>query len=420
MATIATHNGSSVAREHNIRNRNVTDKEKHIDKNGTYEIWKDEKPREAYKRIFGSALKEYNEKQTREDRVIKDYYNHIEKDKNKKPVYEMIVGIYNEPDVPEETKKEIMKQFVNEWQERNPDLILIGAYYHNDELGEAHCHIDYIPVASGYQRGLAIQNGLVKALGQMGFEKQGKLTAQIQWEKRENQYLEKLCNQRGITVEHPQLEGVKHLETENYKLVKENERLQGLNREYEELKLDTVDKTIFGKPKVTVSLQYEDFQTLKNLAAQTQNIEAREQKLEAREEELNQKEKNLNYKMIALKSIERDISDKQRKITDMLENLENTVIQKAKQLNSDILDFVKENNLFQKWKERKEYKELQDSLKREKEKLNRSLSDGSLTIEQQLSIADRVSKLEEKLKHSGKSKPEPEKENELFWDDISL
>ena len=362
MATISTHNGSSVAREHNIRNRNVTDKEKHIDRNGAFEIWKDEKPREAYERIFGSALKEYNEKQTREDRLIKDYYNHIEKDKNKKTVYEMIIGIYNEPNVPEETKKEIMKQFVSEWEARNPDLELIGAYYHADEVGESHCHIDYIPVGSGYQRGLAIQNGLVKALGQMGFEKQGKLTAQIQWEKRENQYLEKLCNQRGITVEHPQIEGIKHLETENYKLVKENERLQGLNREYEELKLETVDKTIFGKPKVTVSLQYEDYQTLKHLAAQTQNLEEREQKLEARAEELNQKEKSLNYKMIALKGIERDISDKQRKITDMLENLENTVIQKAKQLNSDILDFVKENNLFQKWKERKEYKELQDSL----------------------------------------------------------
>ena len=256
----------------------------------------------------------------------------------------------------------------------------------------------------------------------MGFEKQGKLTAQIQWEKRENQYLEKLCNQRGITVEHPQIEGVKHLETENYKLVKENERLQGLNREYEELKLDAVDKTIFGKPKETVSLQYEDYQTLKHLAAQTQNIEEREQKLEARAEELEEKERSLNYKMTALKGIERDISEKQRKITDMLENLENTVIQKAKQLNSDLFEFVRENNLFQKWKERKEYKELKDSLKRENEKLNRSLSDGSLTIEQQLSIADRINKLEEKLK---KYKPEEKEERmrtekEFLWDDLEL
>ncbi len=399
MATISTHNGSSVAREHNIRNRNVTDKELHIDKNGDFEIWVDEKPREAYKRIFGSALEEYNEKQTREDRQIKDYYNHIENDKNKKPVYEMIIGIYNDPNVPEETKKEIMKQFVDDWEKRNPNLVLIGAYWHNDEKGEQHCHIDYIPVASGYLRGLAIQNGLVKALGQMGFEKQGKLTAQIQWEKRENQYLEKLCNQRGITVEHPHQEGVKHLETENYKLVKENERLQGLNREYEELKLDAVDKTIFGKPKVTVSLQYEDYQTLKHLAAQTQNIEEREQKLEARAEELEEKEKSLNYKMIALKGIERDISEKQNRITEIVENFENKVIEKAKELNSDLFDFLKECNLLQKWRESKQRKELEKELYKAKEKMQRSLSDPYyLSIDEQINVASRIERLQEQLK----------------------
>ena len=421
MATIATHNGSSVARDHNIRNRKVTDKEKHIDRNGAFEIWKDEKPREAYERIFGSALKEYNEKQTREDRVIKDYYNHIEKDKNKKTVYEMIIGIYNEPNVPEETKREIMKQFVDEWQERNPDLVLIGAYYHNDEMGESgHCHIDYIPVGSGYQRGLAIQNGLVKALGQMGFEKQGKLTAQIQWEKRENQYLEKLCNQRGITVEHPQIEGIKHLETENYKLVKENEKLQGLNREYEELKLDAVDKTIFGKPKETVSLQYEDYQTLKHLAAQTQNIEEREQKLEARAEELNQKEKSLNYKERELRHIERDISEKQNRITEIVENFENKVIEKAKELNSDLFDFLKECNLLQKWRESKQRKELEKELYKAKEKMQRSLSDPYyLSIEEQINVAGRIDRLQEQLK-AFNGKLEQSKDVIILDDDLEL
>ena len=36
--TISTHNGSSVSREHNIRNRKITDKEEHIDREGHYEI----------------------------------------------------------------------------------------------------------------------------------------------------------------------------------------------------------------------------------------------------------------------------------------------------------------------------------------------------------------------------------------------
>lgn len=64
-----------------------------------------------------------------------------------------------------------MQEFVSTWQERNPNLELIGAYYHADEQGEPHIHLDYIPVAHGYKRGLETQTGLVKALQEQGFEK---------------------------------------------------------------------------------------------------------------------------------------------------------------------------------------------------------------------------------------------------------
>ena len=178
--TISTHNGSSVSREHNVRNRKITDKEEHIDREGHYEIWKDVKPREAYDMLFGEALKEYNEKQTREDRKIKSYYNQIEKDEKKHTVYEMIIGVYPPKDMylDEEMQKAILKEFVDNWQVRNPNLYLCGAYFHADEQGEPHCHIDYIPVARGYSKGLSVQNGLVKALEGQGFSKVGKLTAQ--------------------------------------------------------------------------------------------------------------------------------------------------------------------------------------------------------------------------------------------------
>ena len=93
----------------------------------------------------------------------------------------------------------------------------IGAYYHADEDGVPHIHIDYVPVATGYVNGMTTQSALVKALGQQGFHKEGKATAQIKWEKRENTELEKLCNSFGIDVEHPLIEGRKHLDTERYK-----------------------------------------------------------------------------------------------------------------------------------------------------------------------------------------------------------
>lgn len=418
---------------------------KNVDKNRVSQnlTLKKESVKSAYKNCFGEAVKEYNAKQTRKDRKIDDYYKSlfgqnysktvVEGKNQQKSFYEDLVQIgtmentgCGTPDA--EIAIQILKEYAEGFEERNPNFYVFNSVIHVDEA-TPHLHLDYIPLAHN-NRGLSVQNGLGKALDEMGF---GRNKDSInQWRIREREVLEEICLSYNIKIDKSERPSfAKQLTVDQYKEFKDLEKqriqeqellneLKGECRKYEDLKLETVDKTIFGKPKETVTLQYKDYQTLNNLAAQTQNLEEREQKLEARAEELEEKEKSLNYKMIALKGIERDISDKQRKITDMLENLENTVIQKAKQLNSDILDFVKENNLFQKWKERKEYKELQDSLKRENEKLNRSLSDGSLTIEQQLSIADRINKLEEKLKHSEKSKPEPEKENELFWDDLEL
>lgn len=222
--TISTHNGSAVSREHNIRNPKVVSKEPHIDMNGSHEVWIDEPVRKAYDRLFGEAVEAYNAKQARPERQIKSYYSDICKDSKKHPVYEMIIGIYgkNEDGSPicsAEQGKEIMRKFVEEWRERNPNLELIGAYFHADEPNaEPHVHLDYIPVAHGYTRGLETQTGLVKALGEQGFEKKGKATAQIQWEKRENDYLTSLCEAVGLCVEHPRQEGRQHLATQKLKL----------------------------------------------------------------------------------------------------------------------------------------------------------------------------------------------------------
>ena len=229
MATISTHNGSSVSRGHNIRNERCISKDGHIDLTRKHEIWIDEAPRAAYERIFGDAVRAYNET-VRADRQIKDYYNHVRDDAKRKCCYEMIIGVYPSEgeEIPEENGKAIMQMFVQGWKERNPSLELIGAYYHADEQGKApHVHIDYIPVAHGYKNGPKTQNALVKALGEQGFIKQGKATAQILWEKRENELLEMICRKHGVTVEHPQAgKGVKHLHTDIYKAQKDLEAVQ--------------------------------------------------------------------------------------------------------------------------------------------------------------------------------------------------
>lgn len=233
--TISTHCGHKVSAAHNRRDDSSIKGREHIDSSKPHEVWKDEKITAAYDRIFGAAIKEYNDKQKRQDRQIKNYYRQVREAAQKHPVYEMIVTIGNkENQPPPEIGKEIMRQFVDDWQKNNPNLEMIGAYYHADEDGAPHCHIDYIPVARGFQRGLQVQVGYTKALEQQGFSRTGKKTEtpQILWQRRENARLERLCRERGIEVEHTQRgQGLQHLSVEQYK---EQQRLRNQQHQIEQ------------------------------------------------------------------------------------------------------------------------------------------------------------------------------------------
>lgn len=235
--TISTHNGSQVSRQHNLRNPKVIVKEDHIDPNGHFEVWKDEDPKVAYERLFGEAVRVYNEKQMREERKIADYYRQICHDKKKHPVYELIIGIYGKkadgtPICSKNDGRRILRAFVEDWERRNPSLKICGVYYHCDEsVGingsqVGHVHIDYIPVGEGFSRGLATQSSLSRALEQQGFISQGvNNTAQIQWEARENQFLSTLCAHAGYEVIHGR-DGKEHLDTATYKKTKELQELE--------------------------------------------------------------------------------------------------------------------------------------------------------------------------------------------------
>ena len=159
-------------REHNIRDEEYCKNQEHIGfKNKTEQehedcakthILHDEKPEDAYERIFGEAVKKYDEKQKRSDRKIgsgKKYYEKLKKSKNKVPVYEFIITLGNKdnlPDNPEEVRQ-IYIEALNTFKTRNPNFEVIGAYYHDDESrddgkggkvqGAPHLHVDYIPVS---------------------------------------------------------------------------------------------------------------------------------------------------------------------------------------------------------------------------------------------------------------------------------
>lgn len=237
--TVSVHNGTKVSRQHNMRNRKVTDKEAHIDKNGWYAVWHDEPLRDAYKRLFGKAQEEFNLKQNRSDRRIYDYLSKIQKSAKQHAVYETIITLGNADEHPAPHESyEILQQVFGEWKKNYPNLAVVGAYFHADEKGAPHIHIDYVPIAHGYKKGMGVQNGLVKAFGEMGFILKGKDTAQILWQRDLKSRVTELAQERGFKVVEPTVKRKKHVETAFYKLEKQ---VPALREERNRLSRDVVN-----------------------------------------------------------------------------------------------------------------------------------------------------------------------------------
>lgn len=167
-------------REHNIRDPKYCDKQEHIVKGGLHEIWIDIPPKEAYEQIFGEAFKEYNSKQRKKERQFNSYWEKVKKSEVLVPVREALITVGNcEDGFPDlEVSKQIYKEFLEDFQKLNPNMKVIGAYFHADEMrsdgkggfikGAPHMHLDYIPVAYKCERGQKIQNSMNGALKEQG------------------------------------------------------------------------------------------------------------------------------------------------------------------------------------------------------------------------------------------------------------
>ncbi len=219
--TSSVHNGPDVKQLHNARDPRVVSKEDHIDPNGHFEIWYHEMAQDAFERIFGDSVEEYNDRQPDKRRQIDNYYQHINRSKQKNPCYEVIVTVGNKDYCPPEfVSRRIVQEYALDWEKRNPNLELIGAYWHEDEPGVPHAHITYIPVSYENKRGMRTQCSQSGALREMGFrntrETYGE-TELTQWNHREREVLDDICRAHGIEIHHPDAgKGKKHLEKEQY------------------------------------------------------------------------------------------------------------------------------------------------------------------------------------------------------------
>lgn len=254
--TVSFRTDHVMCAEHNMRYEPMVKNESHINLNEPHEIWRHKDEKEVYNFLFDDALREYNEKQKRADRKITDYYESVKNDKrgkknkrtkesSKHTSYEVIIQIGNsefekdenkmyvvgndgeriQPNMIDENEgKEIMRRFVDDWEKRNPNLHLYGAYYHADEDGAPHVHLDFIPVATGYTKGMKKQSAIGRALRQQGFDDNGNMkeNAYTLWQERERHVLEDLCIEYGHTVIHPcRGKKIDHLPVKEYKEVQQ-------------------------------------------------------------------------------------------------------------------------------------------------------------------------------------------------------
>lgn len=218
--TLSFHNqGGQANQSHNRRELHSIGANSNIDlsKSKNNITFVDEKIRVVYKNLFQKSVDEFNAKQKHQDRKIKDYYTKIDKS-TKHTAYEIIIQIGSKkegfPDA--NILYGIYSDYIDKWEQRNPNLKLIGAYLHFDEE-TPHLHIDYIPVVE-CSRGMSIQNSLTGALREQGFVTQSKHdTAQIQWEQSERDYIRDLCQDYNINLHEQGIGRKRHLSIQEYK-----------------------------------------------------------------------------------------------------------------------------------------------------------------------------------------------------------
>lgn len=188
-------------------------------------IFKQQSLQDAYNDCFGDALEDYNAKQKRQDRKINDYFTHLfGKDPNDilssrvlrtndtnptKSFYEDLVQVGDKntcgigSDNANIAKQALIDYMqgnaalgIPSYQERNPNLKVFNAVLHMDEA-TPHLHIDYIPIATGYKRGLTVQNGYNRALEQMGYDGANGFK---DWRAKERDVFRDICTSYGLDI----------------------------------------------------------------------------------------------------------------------------------------------------------------------------------------------------------------------------
>ena len=199
--------------------------------------------RAVYHELFDNALARYNEKQTRKDRVIDDYYEKIRTGKQEKLFEELIIQIGNKDDMNASSEngqlaRQILDEYMQSFQQRNPTLRVFSAHLHMDEA-TPHLHIDFIPFTTGSKRGLETRVSLKKALEALGFAGGTKSHTELnQWIESEKQALASIMARHDIEWEQKGTHE-EHLSVLDYKKQERSKEVAALETQIDALQEQT-------------------------------------------------------------------------------------------------------------------------------------------------------------------------------------
>lgn len=114
----------------------------------------------VYHKEFDEALKVYNENQTRANRKIEDYFEHVA-NKEQDMAVEIIIQVGDRDYWQEHRENKVfMRRVYNlllqELMRQLPQFVVANAVVHMDE-DSPHMHVVGVPVATGYKKGLSKQ-----------------------------------------------------------------------------------------------------------------------------------------------------------------------------------------------------------------------------------------------------------------------
>lgn len=205
--------------------------------------YRNEDIRTVYHELFDDALAHYNEKQTRRDRVIDDYYEKIRTGKQEKPFEELIIQIGNKDDMNASSEngqlaRQMLDKYMQSFQQRNPTLRVFSAHLHMDEA-TPHLHIDFIPFTTGSKRGLETRVSLKKALEALGFAGGTKSHTELnQWIESEKQALASIMARHDIEWEQKGTHE-EHLSVLDYKKQERSKEVAALETQIDALQEQT-------------------------------------------------------------------------------------------------------------------------------------------------------------------------------------